>query len=134
MSCVIEEVDPAADAGRYEDALERILIEAGRDPTKFLAAVFAFLHAKTRFFAQPDASKVLARLLRDVRKAAPAAKGVASGFLGTAPEAAAAHASGAGPSAEPQAPAPQTNGHAQVLNGHTTKAEYGSALVPRLAA
>jgi hypothetical protein len=112
MACVIEEVDPASDAMRYEDALERILIDAGRDPTKFLAAVFAFLHAKTRFFAQPDASKVLARLLRDVKKAAPATKGVASGFLGAAPEAAAAPASGAGPSAEPHAP--QTNGHAQV--------------------
>ncbi len=42
MACVIEEVDPASDAMRYEDALERILIDAGRDPTKFLAAVFAF--------------------------------------------------------------------------------------------
>jgi hypothetical protein len=112
MACVIEEVDPASDAMRYEDALERILIDAGRDPTKFLAAVFAFLHAKTRFFAQPDASKALARLLRNVKKAAPATKGVASGFLGAAPEAAAATASGAGPSAEPRAP--QTNGHAQV--------------------
>ena len=115
MSCVIEEIDPAADPLRYEDALERILIESGRDATKFLAAVFAFLHAKTSFFAQPDASKVLARLLRDVKKAAPPGKGVPSGFFGSkAAEPPAKHASAAAPRQEPQAPAAHTNGTSQV--------------------
>ena len=115
MSCVIEEIDPAADPLRYEDALERILIESSRDATKFLAAVFAFLHAKTNFFSQPDASKVLARLLRDVKKAAPPGKGVSSGFLGSkAAEPPAKHASAAAPVQEPQAPAAHTNGTSQV--------------------
>ena len=98
MSCVIEEIDPATDPKRYEDALERILIESGRDPTKFLAAVFAFLQAETKFFSQPDASKVLARLLRDVKKAAPPGK----------------HVSGAATVQEPHAPAAHTNGTSQV--------------------
>lgn len=115
MSCVIEEVDPAADPLRYADALERILIECGRDPAKFLGAVFAFLHAKSSFFAQPDASKVLARLLRDVKKGGVAAKGVSSGFFGgVTAEPAAKHATAASAAAPPPTPAQQINGSAQV--------------------
>ncbi|KAK9844019.1 hypothetical protein WJX81_002051 [Elliptochloris bilobata] len=115
MSCVIEEVDLASDPTRYEDALERILVESGRDATKFLAAVFAILHSKTNFFSQPDASKVLARLLRDVKKAAAPGKGVSSGFFGAAAaEPAVKHASAAAAAPEPLEPAAHTNATSQV--------------------
>lgn len=127
MSCVIEEVDLAADPLRYEDALERILIESGRDPAKFLGAVFTFLHAKSSFFAQPDASKVLARLLRDVKKGGVAAKGVSSGFFGgVTAEPAAKQATAASAAAPPPMPAQQTNGSAQVplLSCFVTLAKY----------
>jgi hypothetical protein len=62
-SCVIEEIDPASDPTRYDDQLERILIDHQGDGKKFLASVFDFLDRKSRFFNDPNVSKTLARLL-----------------------------------------------------------------------
>lgn len=67
-TCVIEEIDPSSDPTRYDDALERILIDHQRDGKAFLAACFDFLDRKTRFFKDPSVSKTLARLLRDVKQ------------------------------------------------------------------
>lgn len=67
-SCVIEEIDPASDPTRYDDQLERILIDHQGDGKKFLASVFDFLDRKSRFFNDPNVSKTLARLLRDVKQ------------------------------------------------------------------
>ena len=66
--CVIEEIDPASDPTRYDDQLERILIDHRGDGKAFLASVFNFLDRKSRFFNDPTVSKTLARLLRDVKQ------------------------------------------------------------------
>ena len=66
--CVIEELDPASDPTQYDDQLERILIDHQGDGKKFLASVFDFLDRKSRFFNDPNVSKTLARLLRDVKQ------------------------------------------------------------------
>ena len=63
--CVIEELDP--DQFRFDDDLERIFHEHERRPKDFLAAVFDFLDRKSPFFRDPNVSKTLARLLRDVK-------------------------------------------------------------------
>ncbi|CAK0781081.1 hypothetical protein CVIRNUC_005280 [Coccomyxa viridis] len=63
--CVIEELDP--DQFRFDDDLERIFHEHERRPKEFLAAVFDFLDRKSPFFRDPNVSKTLARLLRDVK-------------------------------------------------------------------
>ena len=63
--CVIEELDP--DQFRFDDDLERMFHECERQPKEFLAAVFDFLDRKSPFFRDPNVSKTLARLLRDVK-------------------------------------------------------------------
>ena len=80
-SCVIEEIDPADDPTRFDDALERVWIGCSRDGTAFLAAAFGFLHRRSSWFKNPEASKALARLLRDTRQGGPRAQGPPSGFL-----------------------------------------------------
>lgn len=76
---VIEELDDS-DAFQFDDTLERILIAQKRDGYKFLEVVFAFLERHSSFFKQPDASKQLARLLRDVKRpASTISNGVAKG-------------------------------------------------------
>ena len=63
--CVIEELDP--DQFRFDDDLERMFHEHERRPKDFLAAIFDFLDRKSPFFRDPNVSKTLARLLRDVK-------------------------------------------------------------------
>lgn len=74
--CVIEELDP--DQFRFDEDLERMFHEHERRPKELLATVFNFLDRKSPFFRDPNVSKTLARLLRDVKNqsmpaAAPAA-------------------------------------------------------------
>lgn len=68
MSCVIEEILPEDDPTRFDDELERILIAHQRDGKALLATCFDFLNRKTAFFKDPNVSKTLARLLRDVKQ------------------------------------------------------------------
>lgn len=63
--CVIEELDP--EQFRFDDDLERIFHDHERRPKEFLATVFDFLDRKSPFFRDPNVSKTLARLLRDVK-------------------------------------------------------------------
>lgn len=69
-SAIIEEIEE----GASDQRLQQLLDEHGREPKRFLETVFRFLAQRTVFFDDPDASKVLARLLRDVKKASGAAK------------------------------------------------------------
>ena len=81
---VIEELtDDPSNALQYDDALERVLIGEQRDGYKFLAAVFGFLDRHSKFFSQADASKQLARLLRDVkqRSSRPTADSASKGSI-----------------------------------------------------
>lgn len=64
-SCVIEELD--SDQFRFDDDLERIYYEHERRPKDFVATIFDFLDRKSPFFKDPNVSKTLARLLRDVK-------------------------------------------------------------------
>lgn len=64
-SCVITELDP--EQFRFDDDLERIYHEHERRPKELLATVFDFLDRKSPFFKDPNVSKTLARLLRDVK-------------------------------------------------------------------
>ena len=61
---VIEELDDDLSPAQHFDHLLRFHEDNAK---KLLAATFAFLKQKTSFFDDPDASKVLARLLRDVK-------------------------------------------------------------------
>lgn len=67
---VIEEIEDGEGlrSHPYDDQLERVLIDQNRDGYKFLTAVFDFVDRHSKFFQQPDASKQLARLLRDVKQ------------------------------------------------------------------
>lgn len=67
---VIEEIEDGEglQSHPYDDQLERVLIDQNRDGYKFLTAVFDFVDRHSKFFQQPDASKQLARLLRDVKQ------------------------------------------------------------------
>jgi hypothetical protein len=70
--CVIEELD--SDQFRFDQDLERMFHEHERRPKELLATVFDFLDRKSPFFRDPNVSKTLARLLRDVKnKSMPAA-------------------------------------------------------------
>lgn len=73
-SCVIEEILPEDDPTRFDDQLERILIAHQQDGKAFLATCFDFLNRKTAFFKDPNVSKTLARLLRDVKQSGQPAK------------------------------------------------------------
>ena len=64
-SCVITELDP--DHFRFDSDLEKIYHEHERRPKELLATVFEFLDRKSPFFKDPNVSKTLARLLRDVK-------------------------------------------------------------------
>ena len=64
-SCIIEELDP--DQFRFDEDLEKMYHEHERRPKDLLATVFDFLDRKSPFFKDPNASKTLARLLRDVK-------------------------------------------------------------------
>lgn len=74
----------SADPGPHDAAFEAILADARGDGRAFLAAAFDFAARRTPFFTEADASKQLARLLRDVRAehGGPAGSGLAGGFLG----------------------------------------------------
>ena len=50
-----------------EEHLQQLLQAHQGDAKKLLAFVFGYLNKETAFFKDPDASKVLARLLRDVK-------------------------------------------------------------------
>ena len=65
---VIEELDASSDAYKYDDQLQRIYADKKKNDYDFLTAVFAFLDRRSGFFHQPEASKHLARLLRDVKR------------------------------------------------------------------
>ena len=69
---VIEEISPDEQPGPFDAELDRLLSSSRNDPYKVLTVTFEFLKRKTAFFERADASKQLARLLRDVK--APAAK------------------------------------------------------------
>ena len=69
---VIEEISPDEQPGPFDAELDRLLSSSRNDPYKVLTITFEFLKRKTAFFERADASKQLARLLRDVK--APAAK------------------------------------------------------------
>ena len=56
-----------------EEHLQQLLQAHQGDAKKLLAFVFNYLNKSTAFFKDPDASKVLARLLRDVKGAPKAA-------------------------------------------------------------
>lgn len=73
-SCVIEEILPEDDPIRFDDQLERILIAHQRNGKAFLATCFDFLNRQTAFFKDPNVSKTLARLLRDVKQGAQQAE------------------------------------------------------------
>ena len=66
---VIEEVDPSFDPTRFDQELDSILEDCGNDGKAFLALIFRFVDRRTDFFRPTEASKELARLLRDVRQA-----------------------------------------------------------------
>ena len=77
----IEELDdfePPKTASPFEAIFEA----HQRKPFKFLTSAFEFLAEETSFFEQPEASKLLARLLRDAKAnkapAKPAAKPAAA--------------------------------------------------------
>ena len=72
---IIEELDADELPGPYDAQLEAILRDSKNDAFKFLQATFAFLKARTAFFESEDASKQLARLLKEVKpsRAAPKA-------------------------------------------------------------
>lgn len=77
-SCVIEEIDPASDPTRFDGDLDTIWKAHQQNGKEFLATIFDFLDRKSKFFHDPDVSKTLARLLRDVKqKAKPAQKAAA---------------------------------------------------------
>jgi hypothetical protein len=68
-SCVNEEIDPATDPSRFDSQLDSIFLDAhDRNGKQFLATVFDYLDRKSRFFQDPEVSKTLARLLRDVKQ------------------------------------------------------------------
>ena len=80
-SCIIEELDP--DQYRFDEDLAKIYHEHERRPKDFLAAIFDFLDRKSTFFKDPNVSKTLARLLRDVKtKGLPATAQPASHVAG----------------------------------------------------
>ena len=64
---IIEELD---DDLTPEQHLDHLLRFHDGDAKKLLSATFSHLKRKTSFFDDPDASKVLARLLRDTKGAA----------------------------------------------------------------
>ena len=69
---VIEEISPDEQPGPFDAELDKLLSSSRNDAYKVLSTTFGFLKRKTAFFERADASKQLARLLRDVK--APAAK------------------------------------------------------------
>ena len=64
---IIEELDDDLTPQQHLDHLLRF---HDGDARKLLATTFSHLKSKTSFFDDPDASKVLARLLRDTKGAA----------------------------------------------------------------
>ena len=69
---VITEIEEDESTSKLDDQLDRLLSAHNDDAKKYLATVFDHLNRRTSFFEDPEASKVLARLLRDVK--GPAAK------------------------------------------------------------
>lgn len=61
---IIEELDDDLTPEQHFDALLRF---HGDDAKQLLAATFSYVKSRSPFFDDPDASKVLARLLRDVK-------------------------------------------------------------------
>ena len=95
----------SSEPGPHDAAFDTILTDARGDGRAFLAAAFDFAARRTPFFTEADASKQLARLLRDVRaEHGGPASGLAGGFLGSS-GAVAAGAAATAPAA-PEAPTP----------------------------
>ena len=69
---MVEEISPDEQPGPFDAELDKLLSSSRNDAYKVLSTTFEFLKRKTAFFERADASKQLARLLRDVK--APAAK------------------------------------------------------------
>lgn len=64
---LIEEIDEILESYTAEQLFRELLQRHDHNPKKFLAATFAFLKQGSAFFDDPEASKVLARLLRDTK-------------------------------------------------------------------
>ena len=64
---VIEELSPDEQPGPFDTELEALLKSSRNDAYKFLSTSFEFLKRKTAFFERADASKQLARLLKEVK-------------------------------------------------------------------
>lgn len=68
----IEEID-VDEPPKAVSPFQEIFDEHQRKPYKFLTSAFDFVAQESSFFEQPEASKLLARLLRDTKaKKAPA--------------------------------------------------------------
>ena len=81
---VIEEIDESFDPTRFDDELEKLLIEHQDNADELLRTVFGFMSRKTRFFKQADVAKKVARLADAVSPASAGGKGVKGGFFGKA--------------------------------------------------
>ena len=64
---IIEEIDETLESYTSDQLFKELLQRHGDSPKQFLAAAFVFLKQKSGFFDDPEASKVLARLLRDTK-------------------------------------------------------------------
>ncbi|KAK9821184.1 hypothetical protein WJX74_006284 [Apatococcus lobatus] len=71
----IEEID-VDESPKALSPFQSIFEEHQRKPYKFLTSAFDFLSQETSFFEQPEASKLLARLLRDTKAKKTPAKAV----------------------------------------------------------
>ena len=76
---IIEELDADEQPGPYDAQLDQILRDKRSDAYAFLSATFEFLKRKTAFFEREDASKQLARLLKEVKPKPAASKAVPNG-------------------------------------------------------
>ena len=68
---IIEEIDEALESQTSEQLFAELLKRNDSDVKAFLASTFAYLKQHSKFFDNPEASKVLARLLRDVNAPKP---------------------------------------------------------------
>ena len=68
---VIEEIDEVLESQTPEQLFAELLKRNDADVKAFLASTFAYLKQHSKFFDNPEASKVLARLLRDVNTPKP---------------------------------------------------------------
>ncbi len=73
----IEELD-TDEVPQPSSPFRSIFEDHQQKPYKFLASVFEFISQETPFFEQPEASKLLARLLRDTKAKKPTVKPAAA--------------------------------------------------------